>query len=101
MTVHTLGDIVGPVTAASLAVDPSLTAKWILFTATTAASAGVQGAVVAGKGDTVGPVNGAHLQQNVPVLYPPNPTDPTDVYQLSQMQVYVPSGVTLTITYGS
>lgn len=100
MTVHTLGDIVGPVNGAQLVADPSLTAKWILVTAS-GAGAATQGATIAGKGDTVGAVNGAHLPPNVPVLYPPNPTDATDVYQLSQLQVYVPSGLTLTITYGS
>jgi len=95
MTVHTLGDIVGPVTA-PLTPDPTLTAKWILFLAT-----GTTGAVVCGLGDTAGAVNGAHLQPTVPVLYPPNPTDATDVYQLSQMHAYVPAGTTLTVTYGS
>ena len=98
MTVHTLGDIVGPITVA-LTTDSTLTAKWILFNAAT--SGGGTAAVVCGVGDTAGSVNGAHLQPNVPVLYPPNPTDATDVYQLSQMHAYIPAGTTLTITYGS
>lgn len=99
MVVHTLQDIVGPLTAKPIVADPNLTAKWILFNAST--SGGGTSAVVCGLDDKADATHGAHLQPNVPVLYPQNPTDPTDVYQLSQMQAYVPSGTTLTVTYGS
>lgn len=95
MVVHTLPTITGPVTASPITTNPSLTAKWILFTSVGGAS------VVAGVGDAVDATDGAKLVNNVPVMYPQNHTDATDVYQLSQMQAFVPAATTLTITYGS
>jgi hypothetical protein len=85
------------VTASPITQQP-VKAKWILLNATT--SGGGTAAVVASVGETADATHGAHLQPNVPILYPQNQNDPSEVYDLSKLQAYVPSGTTLTITYG-
>lgn len=94
MTPHTLPDIVGPVTQ-KLTATKGLRARFILFNAST--SGGGTAAVV---GDAAADAtHGAHLQPNVPVIYPMNGADATATYDLSQLTAYVPSGTTLTTTY--
>jgi hypothetical protein len=91
MTVHTLPDIVGLSTAPLAATQKR--ARWILFTATGSTAASVADS-------TTDATHGSDLVPNVPVLYPENGADPTDTYKLDEMTAYVPSGTTLTITYG-
>jgi len=65
-----------------------------MLTATT--SGGSTAAAIGGP--DVGPINGAHLPQGVPVVLPPSPQSASDVWDLYNTWVYVPAGTTLTIS---
>ena len=94
MTVHTLPDIVGPSTATfTIPAGQTNKARWIIFTAS--------GSTAAVVGDSnSGAARGARLVPSIPITYPQNSCDVTDLYDLTNMTAYVPSGTTLTVTYG-
>lgn len=92
MTVHTLPDIAGTSLATRLVATSGPRARWILL----ASEVGVSNV-----GDSlVSATRGVDLPIGIPVLLPENGADPTDTYDLFNTYVFVPSGSTLTVTYG-
>lgn len=49
---------------------------------------------------SVGAAQGVELPTGIPVTFFANPADLNDFIQLSQAHAYIPSGTTLTISYG-
>ncbi len=92
MTLHTLPDIAGSSTAVRLVATSGLKARWIKVTSEVG---------VSNIGDaSVSATQGVDCPVGVPVTLESNGADATDVYDLYNTWVWVPSGSTLTITYG-
>lgn len=95
MTLHTLPDVIGGSTATRLVSTPGPRARWIAIAAETGSSA------VASIGDAnVSATRGVDIPIAIPFILPENGADPTDSYDLYNTWVFVPTGTTLTITYG-
>lgn len=92
MTLHTLPDVVGDSTAKRLVSTPGARARWIKLCSEVGVSNVGDASVLAAQG--------VDLPAGVPVTLESNGADPTDVYDLYNTWVFVPSGSTLTITYG-
>lgn len=96
MVVHTLPILVGPGTFNPITPNTTLTARWVKIT--TVGGPGVVGGVA----DPVDANNGARIPAGVIIELPENTTDPTDVYQLSELKAFMPNaGTSMQFTYGS
>lgn len=91
MTIQTLPDFVGNNTAVVLAATGRAKRIWL-----TSLSAGTR----VGDANT-GAARGVDIVQNVPFVLSASNADETDFLFLNQVYVYVPTGSTLTVTYGT
>lgn len=91
MTVLPIADIAGDNAAHALGT-AGQRARWIKVTASGGTARLGNSAVAAAVG--------VLCPQNVPVTLESNGADPTDSYDLAGIEAYVPSGTTLTVTYG-
>lgn len=90
MTVQTLADIVGPFTGPLNPLPGKQRARHIYFTSI--------GGVSRWGDASVGANRGSELPSGVPVVTSANEADISDTLDLGQVNVYVPSSSTLTIT---
>lgn len=97
MKIFALPDISGDGAAHQL-VATSTKAKWVSFSAIGNGPVRIGDAsVTSSRGVSV---PGVATVGGTPVVFPPDGSDMTAIYDLSMIYAYVPSGTTLTISYG-
>lgn len=95
MTPVTIPDIVGPVTQKLSTAAGPVYAIWFVVEAVR--SSGTGNVIIGDAAAAVG--HGIPLQNSQPVTFPPQGSDISDLYDLTKITAFLPTGWNLAITY--